>query len=154
MSENDVKHIFQLKKLILNEKGVALLTTLVLSFVALGFIAALLYFLNSSTEISGIQTRYQTSLEAAKGGSDFVMNQLVTGLATCEGGTKDLPDCDSGDSIDLGSYNSVGQYNLSATMLSSSYDNVTETEIYAVRVNAKNTTNDEKSTIEFVYRVY
>jgi hypothetical protein len=59
-----------------NEKGVALVMVLVLSAISLGLMAGLVYMLTSGTQISGIQKRYKTALEASEGGSD-VMFQLI-----------------------------------------------------------------------------
>jgi hypothetical protein len=60
-----------------NEKGVALVMVLVLSAISLGIMAGLVYMLTSGTQISGIQKRYKTALEASEGGSD-VMFQLIS----------------------------------------------------------------------------
>jgi len=49
------------------ERGIALITTLVLGLIALVIIAALMFILVSGTQISGISKRYTGALEAAKG---------------------------------------------------------------------------------------
>ena len=54
----------------LNEKGIALIMTLILSAIALAIMAALVYMLTASSQVSGIQKRYRTALDAAKGGAD------------------------------------------------------------------------------------
>ena len=59
-----------------SEKGVVLVVVLVLSAVVLALMTALIYMVTSGTQISGIQKRYKSSLEAAKGGSDIIY-QLV-----------------------------------------------------------------------------
>lgn len=59
-----------------NEKGIALALVLVLSAIALGMMTGLIYMLTSGTQVSGIQTRYRSALEAGKGGAD-VMLQII-----------------------------------------------------------------------------
>jgi hypothetical protein len=54
-----------------SERGIVLVVVLVLSAVALALITALIYMITSGTQISGLQKRYKTSLEAARGGSDL-----------------------------------------------------------------------------------
>lgn len=62
-----VGHMFRVR----NEKGVALIVVLVLSAVALAVMAGLLYIVLSRTQISGLQKRYKTALEAGFGGVDI-----------------------------------------------------------------------------------
>jgi hypothetical protein len=53
-----------------NEKGIALVMVLVLSAIALAIMAGLIYMITSGTQISGMQKRYKTALEAGVGGID------------------------------------------------------------------------------------
>jgi hypothetical protein len=53
-----------------NEKGLALVMILILSAIALAIMAGLIYMITSSTQISGMQKRYKTALEAGVGGAD------------------------------------------------------------------------------------
>jgi hypothetical protein len=53
-----------------NQKGIALVMVLVLSAIALAIMAGLIYMLTSGTQISGIQKRYKTALEAGVGGAE------------------------------------------------------------------------------------
>lgn len=59
-----------------NEKGIALVMVLILSAIALAVMAGLIYMITSGTQISGMQKRYKTALEAGKGGAD-VTYQLI-----------------------------------------------------------------------------
>lgn len=59
-----------------NEKGIALVMVLLLSVIALAMMAALIFMLTSGTQISGMQKRYKTALEAGIGGSD-IMYQVI-----------------------------------------------------------------------------
>lgn len=59
-----------------NEKGIALVMVMIISVIALAIMAALLYMLTSSTQISGMQKRYKTAFEAGVGGADVVYQLL------------------------------------------------------------------------------
>jgi len=61
----------------LNEKGIALVMVLILAAIALAVMAALVFMLTSGTQISGMQKRYRTALEAGVGGADVTF-QLIT----------------------------------------------------------------------------
>ncbi len=66
-----------------NNKGIALVTTLVLGLVALTFIGALLYMLTSESSSSGITKRYTTALQAAKGVADYTISSLLSEQLIC-----------------------------------------------------------------------
>ena len=84
-------------KLLKNEKGIALVMVLILSAISLAIMAGLLYMVVSGTQISGMQKRYNTALEAGLGGVDVtyqllaargdpgipLTNFLITASATC-----------------------------------------------------------------------
>ena len=55
----------------LNEKGIALAIVLILSAICLAVMAGLLYMLTAGTQISGMQKRYRTAVEAGIGGVDI-----------------------------------------------------------------------------------
>ena len=71
-----VKQMLEMKNEKLNEKGIALVMVLILSAIALAIMAALVYMLTSGTQISGMQKRYRTALEAGVGGADVTF-QLI-----------------------------------------------------------------------------
>jgi hypothetical protein len=58
-------------KIVKDEKGIALVLVLILSLITLAMTSGLIYMLTSETEVSGIQKRYNTALEAGMGASDF-----------------------------------------------------------------------------------
>ncbi|MCX8083494.1 MAG: hypothetical protein N3C60_01035 [Calditerrivibrio sp.] len=66
-----------------NKKGFSLIVTLILSFVALGFISALLYLIMSGTTLSGKGKIYTSALEAAKGLTDVIVLKINTDSLTC-----------------------------------------------------------------------
>jgi hypothetical protein len=59
-----------------SQKGIALVMILILSAIALAIMAGLLYMLTAGTQVSGLQKRYATALEAGKGGADVTF-QLI-----------------------------------------------------------------------------
>ena len=137
-----------------NEKGVALIVTLVLGFAALAFIAGLFYMLNTGTEVSGTEKRYYTALAAAKGTSEFVMNELVLGnTLTCNGGNSCTP-CPTGEnsSCKLDLNLNLGDYDVNAYLLSKETSGTAT--IYTIKVKAVNQNKpNEKAVVEFVYKV-
>lgn len=64
-------------KYLKNEKGIALVMVLILSVIALAIMAGLIYMVTSGTQISGVQKRYKTALEAGLGGTD-IMYQIIS----------------------------------------------------------------------------
>jgi hypothetical protein len=58
------------------ERGVVLVLVIVFSAVALLIITTLIYLITTGTQVSGLQKRYKTALEAGAGGSD-VFYQLI-----------------------------------------------------------------------------
>jgi hypothetical protein len=61
-----------------NKEGVALMMVLILSVITLAIVSALLYFVVRSTEISGMQKRYRTASEAAKGGIELMTKEIIS----------------------------------------------------------------------------
>ncbi|MBU4319775.1 MAG: hypothetical protein KJ739_01620 [Nitrospinae bacterium] len=59
-----------------NEKGIALVMTLVISAIALAIMAGLIYMITAGTQISGIQKRYKTALEAGMGGTEVAYEYI------------------------------------------------------------------------------
>lgn len=59
-----------------NDRGIALVMVLVLSVIALAIMAGLIYMITVGTQLSGIQKRYNTALEAGVGGRD-VAYQII-----------------------------------------------------------------------------
>lgn len=57
--------------LLSSEKGIALVMILILAAIALMIMAGLIFMVTSSTQISGMQKRYKTALEAGKGGAEI-----------------------------------------------------------------------------------
>lgn len=64
-------------KLIGNEKGIALITALMLTMISLTLILGLLYMLGQGVLMSASQKRYRTALEASYGGAEVVLKDVV-----------------------------------------------------------------------------
>jgi hypothetical protein len=88
-------------QIIKNEKGIALVTVLILSLIALAIISTLLYFVVQGTKMSAFFKRYETAREAGLGGAEIagalINNRgqlVVTGLInypkTCDCGDPDV----------------------------------------------------------------
>lgn len=60
-----------------NEKGVALITTLMLSLIAFGITMVMLHYVLQSTRTSGASRQYRNSLEAAAGGVEIMTKDAV-----------------------------------------------------------------------------
>jgi hypothetical protein len=62
-----------------NERGIALVLVLMLAAISLAIMAALIYMITVSTQVSGIQKRYRTALEAGKGGASVAFQTIAAG---------------------------------------------------------------------------
>lgn len=63
-----------------NEKGVALVVSMMFALICLAMILTLLYFVLATTKNTGAQTRYRSSLEASYGGTDFLTKTVIPRL--------------------------------------------------------------------------
>ena len=63
-----------------NDRGVALITALLLTMIALAIVLAAFYFISQQTQLSASGKRYKTSLEAAHGGVDVFTKELIPKL--------------------------------------------------------------------------
>lgn len=66
--------------LLRNERGVALVTALMLTLMSLVIIMVVLYLVNQGTRLSSAQKRYQNSLEATYGGLELTMRDILPEL--------------------------------------------------------------------------
>jgi hypothetical protein len=69
---SDFMHRQYLNAPLKNEKGLALVTVLILSLIALAIISTLIFMVTQGTKVSGFYKRYSTSLEAGYGGAEIV----------------------------------------------------------------------------------
>src|SRR6266480_3262592 len=60
-----------------NEQGVALVTALLLTMIALAVIMALLYMITWQTKLSAAHKRYKTAIEASQGGVEIFAKQII-----------------------------------------------------------------------------
>lgn len=66
-----------MKKYLKDNKGVALVTSLMLTLISLTMIMALLYMVTQSTRVSGANKRYKTALDASYGGSELFTKDVL-----------------------------------------------------------------------------
>jgi len=67
-------------KFIRDEKGIALVTSLMLTLITLSITMVMLYLVIQNTQLSGAQKRYKNSLDAATGGLDIVTMEALPAL--------------------------------------------------------------------------
>ncbi len=64
-------------KFLNNEKGIALVTSLMLTLLTLTISMVMLYMVVQNTRLSGAQKRYKNSLDAAVGGADIITKDAL-----------------------------------------------------------------------------
>lgn len=64
-------------RVVRNDKGIVLVTTLLLTLLTLAIILSLLYMVTAGTKASGIQKRYRTAVEASYGGTDILTKAVI-----------------------------------------------------------------------------
>jgi Tfp pilus assembly protein PilX len=76
-----------MKSPICNQKGIALITTLVMLVLALGVVAILLQLTTRATRLTGLQQGYTTALNQARAGADSFINTALNFNSTTHTGT-------------------------------------------------------------------
>ncbi len=133
-----------------NNKGIALITVLIFSAISVAIVGALLYMLTSETKTSGMTRGYTEALEIAKGSSEYIMQSILQGTLTCNGGSICA---NTGDVIDLESYaQNINGYTVKAELTAPIIVEQAKT-IYSIRVEASRAGSPEKAVIEFIYKV-
>ncbi len=61
-----------------NEQGIALVTALLLTLIALAIVGAVLYLVTQGIQVSAASKRYRTALEASHGGLDIFSKDIIT----------------------------------------------------------------------------
>lgn len=64
-------------KHIRNERGIALVTALMLTLISLAIVLSLLYIVTQGTKVSAVHKRYKTSLEASYGGVEVFTKEVI-----------------------------------------------------------------------------
>lgn len=62
--------------IVLNNKGIALVTSLMLTLISMTIVMALMFMLTSTTKSSGLIKKYKTALEASYGGTEIVTKDI------------------------------------------------------------------------------
>jgi hypothetical protein len=136
----------------MHRKGIALMTAVSLSAIAMVFTGVLLYLATSTAKVTGMQRRYMASLEAAKGVAYYLMKRMDDG--TFCGSMVDCSKDNQTISLDS-TYKNLGGFNVNATLIKRvqvSLGNQTF-ELYSVRITASQNETNEHSEVEFIYRV-
>src|SRR5208337_63191 len=60
-----------------NQKGVALITSLLLTLIILGIIMLAIYFVTRGTVLSGFEKRYATTRDASEGGIEIITKDII-----------------------------------------------------------------------------
>ncbi len=60
-----------------NEKGIALVTALLLTLIGLVVVVTTIYFITQGTRLSGLNKRYQTALEASHGAVEIISKEVI-----------------------------------------------------------------------------
>jgi hypothetical protein len=108
-----------------SEKGVVLLLVLILCAVSLAIITALMYLITTGTQMSGMQKRYRTALEAGLAASDIVTQVIAQqGDETAVSSylTTRLNAINAQESAGLANCKGFAQYDISGTAISTKYD--------------------------------
>lgn len=63
-------------KLLSNQKGIALVTSLMLTLISLTIVMYLLYMITAGIKVSGANKKYKTALEASYGSTDIVLKEI------------------------------------------------------------------------------
>jgi hypothetical protein len=66
-----------MKRLLANQDGIALVTSLMLTLISLTIIMSLMYLMTQNIQQSGMNKRYRTALEASYGGTEIVMKEIL-----------------------------------------------------------------------------
>jgi hypothetical protein len=72
-------------KYLKNEKGIALITALLITLILLAIVLTVIYLITQGTIISGFQKKYQTAHDAAYGGIDITAKDLIPKVITGRG---------------------------------------------------------------------
>ncbi len=72
-------------QLVNNENGIALVTALMLTLISLTIIMSLLFMITAGAQLTGAHKRYKTSLEAARGGVDVVVKDILPTMMLNQG---------------------------------------------------------------------
>jgi len=67
-------------KLLANQKGIALITALLLTLISLTIVMYLLFMITSGVKLSGANKRYKTALEASYGSTDLVIKEIIPAI--------------------------------------------------------------------------
>ncbi|MGE5237936.1 MAG: hypothetical protein ACM3ON_03940 [Chloroflexota bacterium] len=65
-----------------DQRGIALITAVLLSLISLAMVLSVIYFVMQGSKISAIQKKYQTALEASHGAAEIVTKTVIPNAIT------------------------------------------------------------------------
>jgi hypothetical protein len=90
-----------MKRWIQQEKGIALVTALLMTLISLTIIMSVFYMISPNIQRTGAFKRYKTALEASYGGTDVMMKELVPLVLQNIAGPKSFLETSYGSSLSL-----------------------------------------------------
>jgi hypothetical protein len=110
-----------------SEKGVVLILVLILCAVSLAIITALIYMITSGTQMSGMQKRYRTALEAGLAASDIVTQVIAqqgdeTAVSSYLTTRLNAINAQENPTVALTNCKGFAQYDISGTAISTQYE--------------------------------
>lgn len=143
----------------LNEKGIALVTTLLMGLIAMGLVAIAFFLATTSTNMSGMERRYISELDAAKGVAEYIMADLRADILRCNGGNNCVGDqncVDPASVIDLDGNVCGGLGKPACANISACYLNQTVSggaTFVSVTITSTNPSSSEQAAVDFVYKL-
>ena len=142
-------------KIVGNEKGMALMTALLLGLAGIAMVSGVTYMATNALKISSQEKKYSAELEVARGVAEYVMAAYLSSSMRCGGATCSANvSCPASAQIDIPATitdNFYGSHTVTACALGETSTGVTN--VLSASVVSENPTTGEKARIEFVYKV-
>lgn len=136
-----------------NERGMALVSVMLVGMILSSLLAGGYFLANKGRDVSGIDRRYMTELESAKGVAEFVMAEIRLQTISC-GSNTCVPGTNANIDLPANLCNALGKTgctNISATLLSQTSKSGETVNTFAVVSNAP---AGESARVEVVYKVW
>ncbi len=138
-----------------NEKGIALLATLMLGVIAVAIVGGFLYVLTRETTVSKQERFYTSALEAAKGVAFVIIEEIQNQSLKCGSVSCTDPSVTYPANINLNiqgkNYSEIGNFNISAQLIS--YRDTGIYKYYSVKVISTSNTGKTRAEISFVVQI-
>ncbi len=146
-----------------SEKGMALVTALLLGLIGAALLFSLYYMSGNLTRMSGIGSRYATELEAAKGVAEYIMGTLMSptrdlscngsicvanATTSCAPGSSSFIDIPA-DDLDLTNHQIRACYLFSLD----DPDAIEQYSMHGFFISVQNNTSGERAELEIIYKI-